>query len=142
MGRVKRLARLLERRWRRLARGEERGAVTVEFAVALMFFFLIFTAYVQITEIFLAHERLRYADNVAARVHAVGGSASRAASQLDKDYTLKIEKSGKADVVKMSKKLELPEAIGRLWGEKNGFTISHSVKTYMEPSQSGDNKAK
>ena len=114
----------------------------MEFAFALMFFFLVFDAYIEVSEIFLAHERLRYATNVASRAHAVGGSASQAASKIDRNYDLKTEKSGSAEIVSMSKKIDLPEAIGKLWGEKNGFTISHAVKTYMEPSQSGDNKAK
>lgn len=119
----------------------------VEFAFALMFIFLLFIAYIKLSEIFLAHERLRYATNVAARAHAVGGSAGNAASKIDKGYELKTEgkfgenKGGEGNV-SLSKKIDLPEAVGKLWGEKDGFTIFHKVKTYMEPKQDGDNKAK
>lgn len=125
----------------------ERGAVMVEFAFALMFIFLVFIAYIKISEIFLAHERLRYGAFVASRAHAVGGSASNAASKIDKGYELKTKgKAGEAQggegSVSLSKKIDLPEAVGKLWGEKNGFTIDHKVKTYMEPKHTGDNKAK
>ncbi len=44
---------------RAAARGGELGAATIEFAFGLMFIFLIFIAYVKISEIFLAHSRLR-----------------------------------------------------------------------------------
>ena len=125
----------------------ERGAVMVEFAFALMFIFLVFIAYINLSEIFLAHERLRYATNVASRAHSVGGSASNAASKIDKGYELKTEgkageEKGGEGSVSMSKKIDLPEAVGKLWGEKDGFTIYHKVKTYMEPKHSGDNKVK
>lgn len=127
----------------RLARRGQSGAVMVEFAFGLMFLFLLFTAYIKISEIFLAHERLRYATSVAARAHAVGGSASRAASTIDKDYTLSIKKKGKdTQTVSLSKTIDLPEAVGKLFGEKDGFDISHAVKTFMEPSPSGDNGGK
>jgi len=131
------------RRTSGLHNGEDgqRGAVTVEFAFALMFLFLIFTAYIKVSEVFLAYERLRYATFAAARAQCVGGSASRAAQQIDKGYTLKTSSSGNAEKVSMTKKIELPEAIGKLWGEKDGFTIGHEVKVYKEPTQKGDNTA-
>lgn len=113
------------------------GAVAVEFACALLFVFLIFTAYVKIEEIFLAHSRLRYATFVASRVEAVHGKTNKAASKIDKDFTLSTG-SGK---VTMKKTLTLPKAIGTLFGTGESFTIAHEVKTFSEPSQSGDNKA-
>jgi Flp pilus assembly protein TadG len=129
----------VSRRPRRSEAAAQSGAVMVEFAFGLMFLFLLFTAYIKISEIFLAHERLRYATSAAARAHAVGGSASRAASAIDKDHTLSIKTNGSAQTVSLSKKVDLPEAVGKLFGETDGFTISHKVKTYMEPSPSGDN---
>jgi hypothetical protein len=119
----------------------ECGAVMVEFAFALMFIFLVFIAYIQVSEIFLAHERLRYASSVASRAYAVGGSASGAASKIDQNYDLKTKKENGAQTVTLTKKIDLPEAVGKLFGEKDGFTIAHALKTYMEPSQFGDNKA-
>jgi len=110
----------------------------IEFAFALMFIFLIFTAYVKITEIFLAHSRLRYAAFVASRVHAVHGSAQDAADRIDKDFTLKTSDSE----VSLKKTVKLPKAVGTLFGTGESFEIGHAVKTFSEPSQSGDNKAK
>ncbi len=118
------------------SRGEA-GAVMIEFAFALMFIFLIFTAYVKITEIFLAHSRLRYAAFVASRVHAVHGSARDAADRIDKDFTLKTSNSE----VSLKKTVKLPKAVGTLFGTGESFEIGHAVKTFSEPSQSGDNKA-
>lgn len=102
-----------------------------------MFILFFFIAYVKISEIFLAHSRLRYAAFVASRVHAVGGSADKAASKIDEDYTLKTE-SGK---IGMEKTIDLPKAVGTLFGTGESFTISHSVKTFKETTPSGDNKA-
>ncbi len=119
------------------SRGET-GAVMIEFAFALMFIFLIFTAYVKITEIFLAHSRLRYAAYVASRVHAVHGSARDAADRIDKDFTLTTSNSE----VSLKKTVKLPKAVGTLFGTGESFEIGHAVKTFSEPSQSGDNKAK
>jgi Flp pilus assembly protein TadG len=116
----------------------EIGAVMIEFAFALMFIFLIFTAYIKISEIFLAHSRLRYAAFVASRTHAVHGSAQDAADRIDKDFTLKTSDSE----VSMEKTVKLPKAVGTLFGEGESFKIGHAVKTFSEPSQSGDNKAK
>ncbi|MDQ7832285.1 MAG: pilus assembly protein [Desulfovibrionaceae bacterium] len=118
------------------SRGEA-GAVMIEFAFALMFIFLIFTAYVKITEIFLAHSRLRYAAFVASRVHAVHGSARDAADRIDKDFTLTTSDSE----VSLKKTVKLPKAVGTLFGTGESFEIGHAVKTFSEPSQSGDNKA-
>jgi len=123
--------------WRGAPSGEA-GAVMVEFACALMFIFLIFTAYVKITEIFLAHSRLRYATFAASRVQAVHGSAQDAADAIDKDFTLKASDSE----VGMEKTVKLPKAVGTLFGEGESFKINHKVKIFSEPSQSGDNKAK
>jgi len=118
-------------------RRSETGAVMIEFAFALMFIFLIFTAYMKISEIFLAHSRLRYATFVASRTHAVHGSAQEAASRIDKDFTLKTSDSK----VSMEKTVTLPKAVGTLFGAGESFEIGHEVKTFSEPSQSGDNKA-
>lgn len=123
---------------RAAARGGELGAATIEFAFGLMFIFLIFIAYVKISEIFLAHSRLRYAAFVASRTHAVGGSAQDAADRIDKDFTLKTSDSE----VSLEKTVKLPKAVGTLFGTGESFTIGHKVKTFSEPSQSGDNKAK
>lgn len=125
-------------RGRRHPRRDEAGAATIEFAFALMFILLFFIAYVKISEIFLAHSRLRYATFVASRVHAVGGSAEKAASEIDEDYKLKTT----SDNVSMEKTLDLPKAIGTLFGTGESFTISHSVKTFKETTPSGDNAAK
>lgn len=119
------------------ARRSERGAAMVEFAFGLMFIFLIFTAYMKISEIFLAHSRLRYAAFVASRAHAVHGSAQDAADRIDKDFTLKTSDSE----VSMEKTVKLPKAVGTLFGTGESFKIGHEVKTFSEPSQSGDNKA-
>lgn len=119
-------------------RRAETGAVMVEFAFALMFIFLIFIAYVKISEIFLAQSRLRYACFAASRTQAVHGSAQDAASKIDKDYTL----TATSKKVRMEKTIELPKAVGTLFGTGESFKISHEVKIFSEPSQSGDNKAK
>jgi len=116
----------------------EAGAATVEFACALMFLLFLFVAYVNISEIFLAHSRLRYATFVASRVHAVGGSAEAAASEIDKDFKLKTT----SDKVSAEKAVDLPKAVGTLFGTGRSFTISHAVKTFVEPAPSGDNAAK
>jgi len=113
------------------------GAATIEFAFALMFIFLIFIAYVKISEIFLAHSRLRYAAFVASRTHAVHGSAQDAADRIDKDFTLTTSDSE----VSLEKTVKLPKAVGTLFGTGESFKIGHAVKTFSEPSQSGDNKA-
>lgn len=114
------------------------GAVMIEFAFALLFIFLIFIAYVKISEIFLAQSRLRYAAFVASRAHAVGGSAQNAASKIDKDFTLKKDK----DSVSLEKTVKLPKAVGTLFGTGESFTINHSVKTFVETTPSGDNTTK
>jgi hypothetical protein len=119
-------------------RRSELGAVMIEFAFALMFIFLLFTAFVKITEIFLAHSRLRYATFVASRTHAVHGSAQDAADRIDEDFTLKTSDSE----VSLKKTVKLPKAVGTLFGTGESFEIGHAVKTFSEPSQSGDNKAK
>ncbi|OLN30379.1 hypothetical protein DVDV_0579 [Desulfovibrio sp. DV] len=116
----------------------EAGAATVEFAFALMFILFLFVASVNISEIFLAHSRLRYATFVASRVQAVGGSAEAAASEIDKDFRLKIT----SDTVSAQKTVALPQAVGTLFGTGQSFTISHAVKTFVEPTPSGDNAAK
>ena len=122
---------------RRQSRRGEAGAATIEFAFALMFILFFFVAYMKISEIFLAHSRLRYATFVASRVHAVGGSADKAASKIDEDYTLKTT----SDKVSMEKTIDLPKAVGTLFGTGESFTINHSVKTFKETTPSGDNKA-
>jgi hypothetical protein len=81
---------------------------------------------------------LRYAAFVASRTHAVGGSAQDAADRIDKDFTLKTSDSE----VSLEKTVKLPKAVGTLFGTGESFTIGHKVKTFSEPSQSGDNKAK
>jgi Flp pilus assembly protein TadG len=137
--------------WRRPPRGDavarpgraspgrnQAGAVMIEFAFGLLFIFLIFIAYVKISEIFLAQSRLRYAAFVASRVHAVGGSAQNAASKIDKDFTLKKDK----DSVSLEKTVKLPKAVGTLFGTGESFTINHSVKTFVETTPSGDNTTK
>lgn len=117
---------------------DQAGAATIEFAFALMFVLFFFIAYVKISEIFLAHSRLRYATFVASRVQAVGGSADKAASKIDKDYKLKTGK----DKVSLEKTLDLPKAVGTLFGTGESFTIGHSVKTFKETTPSGDNTTK
>jgi hypothetical protein len=117
---------------------DQAGAATIEFAFALMFILFLFIAFVNISEIFLAHSRLRYAAFVASRVEAVGGSARKAASEIDKDLTLKIT----SNKVRAEKKIELPKAVGTLFGTGESFTISHAIKTFKEPKPSGDNAAK
>lgn len=114
------------------------GAATIEFAFALMFLLFLSVAFVNISEIFLAHSRLRYATFVASRVEAVGGPARKAASEIDKELTLKIT----SNKVSAEKKIELPKAVGTLFGTGETFTISHAVKTFKEPKPSGDNAAK
>ncbi len=116
----------------------EAGAATVEFAFALLFILLLFIAYVNISEIFLAHSRLRYAAFAASRTHAVGGSARRAADAIDQDFQLKTT----SDTVRLEKSLDLPKAVGTLCGTGDTFTIRHAVKTFVEPVPSGDNAAR
>jgi len=110
----------------------------VEFAFALLFILLLFIAYVNISEIFLAHSRLRYATFTASRTHAVGGSARRAADAIDQDFRLKTT----SDTVRLEKSLDLPKAVGTLFGTGDTFTIRHAVKTFVEPVPSGDNAAR
>ena len=128
---------VLRSRGRRRSRRGEAGAATIEFAFALMFILFFFVAYMKISEIFLAHSRLRYAAFVASRVQAVGGSADTAASKIDEDYTL----TTGSDKVSLEKTIDLPKAVGTLFGTGETFTISHSVKTFKETTPSGDNKA-
>ncbi len=116
----------------------EAGAATVEFAFALLCILFVFVAYVNMAEIFLAHSRLRYAAFAASRVHAVHGSAQKAASEIDKGFRLRAT----SDKVRMEKTLDLPKAVGTLFGTGESFTISHAVKTFVEPVPSGDNATK
>lgn len=118
----------------------QQGAVMVEFACGLVFIFMIFIAYVQFAEIFLAHERLTYAAFVASRAHAVGGSAARAAGAIDRDYTLRIQGAGTNQEVILGKELALPMDLEN-FGQSGTrpFAIEHRVRTYGERKLSGDN---
>lgn len=118
----------------------QQGAVMVEFALGLVFILLIFVAYVQFADIFLATLRLTYAANAASRTHAVGGSASRAAGMIDKGYTLRVTGARTHQEVILRKELDLPmdlENFGQ--SSTRPFTIEHRVLTYGEPRLSGDN---
>lgn len=120
------------------ARPGEAGAATVEFAFALLFILLLFIAYVNISEIFLAHSRLRYAAFAASRTHAAGGSARRAADAIAQNFRLKTT----SDTVRLEQSLDLPKAVGTFFGTGDTFTIRHAVKTFVEPVPSGDNAAR
>ncbi len=120
----------------------ESGATTVEFAFAMIWVFFFFTAYYQIVEIFIAHERVSYAAFLASRAHQVHGDASTAAGFVESGYEL----TTRNDSVTVSKDIRVPLdfenpfsgnafRVGGAW-----FTVAETVPTFSEPGEgSGDN---
>lgn len=119
----------------------QRGATTVEFAFAMVFLFFFFITYVQIVEIFLAHERVTYAAFKASRAHQVHGSAYRAAASVENNFSLETD----SDSVTVSKTISLPIDFynpfsGNTFNERGmRFTVGATVPTFVEPQSSGDN---
>lgn len=144
MGSLREHARILARRVvanRQRVAGQQ-GATTVEFAFAMIFLSFFFIAYVEITEIFLAHERVTYAAFKASRAHQVHGNAYLAASAVDSNFTLDTGQ----DSVTVSKEIpvpidfENPFTKNAIREQGTTFRVAAKVPTFVEPRiTSGDN---
>ncbi len=120
----------------------QRGAAAVEFAFAMLFLCFFFIAFTQIVQVFLAHERLGYAAFLAGRAYQVHGSPSRAASAVEKNYSLKTESTA----VLLEKRIPVPidfnNPFTRNAIRETGTTmrIAKRVPVFLEPGNlTGDN---
>ncbi|MDM8555197.1 pilus assembly protein [Desulfococcaceae bacterium HSG7] len=116
----------------------ESGSAVIEFAMTLILLIFIFLAFMQITKIFIAHERLSFATSVASRYFSVH---DREAAEIM--YT-KIEPDAafnfSAPNVILDKKIDVPIDFYNII-KKGGaqLPIYNKVKTFVEPHPEGDN---
>jgi len=118
---------------------DKRGAVTVEFAITLLFLFLFFIAFVQIFEIFIAHERLSFASFVVSRTYSVNAGdrkpAERVKRAMEPRAVIRWERP-----VTLDKEIDLPIDFENIFAKGGAkFTVSNFVKAFIENEKSGDN---
>ena len=111
----------------------------VEFAITLVFLFFFFIAFVQIVEIFIAHERLSFSTFVVSRTYSVNcGSrkpTERAKRAIEPRAVIRWERP-----ITLDKEIDLPIDFENIFAKGGAkFTISKFVKAFTEQIRSGDN---
>jgi Flp pilus assembly protein TadG len=84
------------------------GAAAVEFVAALLGLLIFFAIYMQFAQIFIAHERLRFAGFASSRTFAVlgEGPARQVAAAIDSQVLIRFE----PDAVFLERGVGIPEA--------------------------------
>lgn len=114
----------------------DKGAVVVEFAMSLLFLFFFFIAFVQVVQIYVAHERLSYAAFAASRAYSVSGNHIDAANAIESGAIIRT----RPDSITLEKDIDIPIDLENIFNGGGGrFRISKTIRTFREPVLPGDN---
>lgn len=112
------------------------GATLVELALVLPILFFFFTAFFQIVEIFIAHERLSYASSITARSYSVSGNHRKTAQSVESDIAIKAG----GDTITLEKRIDVPINFENILSKRKvKFKISSTAKTVRQRDMGGDN---
>lgn len=119
-------------------RKNNKGAAVVEFALALVLLMIFFLAFMQISGIFIAHEKLYFTTSVASRYFSIHDeeAAEIMYTQIEPDAAFSFSNNH----VILYKGIDVPLDFHNMF-QKGGaqWPLRGKVKTFVEPPHSGDN---